>query len=471
MKKLILSLILLIAASYGFAQNNVTVSGTFTNNGLPKAFELMHVSYHSIDSTTSAVVEDSLFTDVNGFYTLTKNLPFIFSQGYVKVSTTDCKGSVQTKADYFNPIKSACVINFTCPIANCNNSFYHNIDSVNGSVLNVNFSSVNNFGPNASYSWTYGDGTVGTGLYNSHTYAQPGTYNVCLTTTDSTNNCTSVYCDSIFVFNYNFNCNVSFSALQNPSSLTVDFTSYTSGSTSAMLVWDFGDNTIGTGSTVTHTYANSGFYNVCLTMIDSMKRCVSTFCNLVQAGTVVFDPCSAQFKMFLLPDTLAPGSSSIYFSLVNNNPGANGYWSFGDGTTGVGQSIVHSYATAGTYTVMVVVVDTSFQCTDTVYKQILIDGGIMKILGVNDTKSSIEISSAYPNPVNDKLTLTVNSIESQYLTVNVMDITGRVLSSEKVISFIGKNEIEIPTTELNSGMYIVELISATGKSATKFIKN
>ncbi len=471
MKKLILLLILITTCSIGFAQNTVTVSGTFTNNGAPKSFQLMHIFFHSIDSTTTAVIEDSLLTDSTGYYFLSKSLPIIYSQGYVRVVTSDCKGSTQSKADYFSPIKSSCVINFNCPPVTCNNSFYYTIDSVNGSVLNVNYHTSNNFGPNATYTWSYGDGTSGSGLYAPHTYAQPGTYYVCLTTTDSTINCTSVYCDSVFVFNYNFNCYVSFSALQNPASLMVDFTAYTKGSSSATLIWDLGDNTIVTGNTVTHTYASSGMYNVCLTMIDSLKGCVSTFCNLVQAGTVPFDPCSAQFKMFLLSDTLVPGSSSIYFSLVNNNPGAIGYWSFGDGTTGIGQSILHSYANAGAYTVMVVVTDTSFQCTDTVYKQILVDGGTMKILGLNEQKNNFELSSIYPNPVSDVLNLNINSLESQDLTIRILDITGRVLNLQKVNAETGDNLVKITTNQLNNGMYFVEINSNNSRSTLKFIKN
>lgn len=472
MKKILLALLLLIATSYGYAQNNVNVSGMFTSNMQPRANELMHIYYHSLDSNTTAVLEDSVFTDSTGYYTLTKSLPLIFSQGYVRVTATDCNFSLQSKVDYFSPLKSAVVINFTCPSISigCNNSYMYTLDTANGSTFNVYFSATNNLGPNVTYDWSFGDGTFATGLYASHMYLQPGAYAVCLTTTNTTTLCTSVYCDSIYVANFNFSCYVSFSTMQNPASLVVDFAGHTKGSLTATLYWDFGDNTTAVGNTATHTYAVSGMYNVCVTLVDSINNCVSSYCNLVQAGTVAFDPCSAEFRMFMLPDTIQPGSSTIYFSLLNNFAGAMGYWSFGDGTTGSGQSIVHSYALPGTYTVTVIVTDTSFKCTDTVTKQILIDGGIMKILGIEGSENNFELNATYPNPVSDKLNIEINSLETQTLTIQVIDLMGRVLLSSKINSSTGNNPIEVPTGELNSGMYIVEIISNKGNIATKFIK-
>ncbi len=471
MKKILLALFLLIASSYGFAQNTVTVSGTFTDNGQPRARELVYVYYHSLDSNTSHLYADSVFTDSSGYYQVSKNLPIIVSQGYVRVYTSDCNNSLQTKLDYFNPTRNNIVLDFTCPTAGCANYFYYAMDTANGSNFNVYFQSGNNFGPNTTYSWSFGDGGTGVGLYASHVYTQPGVYPVCLTTTNTMTNCTNVYCDSITVSNFNFSCYVSFSGYSSIVDLSVAFTGYTKGSPNATLYWDFGDNTTGVGNSIVHTYASAGMYNVCVTLVDSVNNCMSSYCNLVQAGIVLVDPCSAEFKMFMLPDSIQPGASTVYFSLVTNNPGANGYWSFGDGNTGVGQTIVHSYAAPGTYNIMVVVIDTSFFCTDTVYKQVLIDGGTMKILGVDGAQKSFELNSIFPNPVADQLNVSIRSEETQELVVRVLDLMGRVLVSTQNKTSIGNNLVEIPTHTLNSGMYIVEIISSKGKSASKFIKN
>lgn len=47
------------------------------------------------------------------------------------------------------------------------------------------------------YKWSFGDGGTSTKRNPSHKYTSNGLFNVCLTITDSTLNCTSVYCDSI----------------------------------------------------------------------------------------------------------------------------------------------------------------------------------------------------------------------------------------------------------------------------------
>ncbi|HMZ88140.1 MAG TPA: PKD domain-containing protein, partial [Chitinophagales bacterium] len=46
-----------------------------------------------------------------------------------------------------------------------------------------------------SYVWEWGDGTSSTEPYPSHTYADSGYYDICLTITDGLG-CTSTYCDS-----------------------------------------------------------------------------------------------------------------------------------------------------------------------------------------------------------------------------------------------------------------------------------
>jgi len=70
------------------------------------------------------------------------------------------------------------------------------------SGLSVFFAAAHN-SPNVTYSWDFGDGGTATGRDTTYTYALPGTYNVCLTVTNTdTNNvviCTATWCDSVRV--------------------------------------------------------------------------------------------------------------------------------------------------------------------------------------------------------------------------------------------------------------------------------
>ncbi len=77
----------------------------------------------------------------------------------------------------------------------CNGSWSAGL---NGSI--VYFSAQSNLS-GATYSWTFGDGTTGSGQSPVHTYPGPGVYYVCLTGTSP--QCTFTYCDSLQVFHTN----------------------------------------------------------------------------------------------------------------------------------------------------------------------------------------------------------------------------------------------------------------------------
>ncbi|MCH2023826.1 MAG: PKD domain-containing protein [Saprospiraceae bacterium] len=87
--------------------------------------------------------------------------------------------------------------------------------------------------------------------------------------------------------------------------MTTSFTSTTNGNvvsfntnaTGLQYVWDFGDNSFGSGSNPVHTYANapaSGYYIVCLTAYDTIG-CVATYCD-----TVVVNPLPCNNNMATL---------------------------------------------------------------------------------------------------------------------------------------------------------------------------
>ena len=112
----------------------------------------------------------------------------------------------------------------------------------------------------ATYSWTFGDATSGTGVTTSHNYATSGTYSVTLTVTDAygTNSKTS----SVTVSNTapapvaSFTKSCSGFTCSFNASATTNATSYS---------WAFGDGATGTGVTTTHTFAARTSYTVSLT--------------------------------------------------------------------------------------------------------------------------------------------------------------------------------------------------------------
>jgi hypothetical protein len=72
--------------------------------------------------------------------------------------------------------------------------------------------------------------------------------------------------------------------------------------------------------------------------------------------------------------------------------------------------------------------------------------------------------SIYPNPVNDQLSITAGVAIS---SVNVFDITGRMVSSVNGINY---THADINVSSLNSGIYIVKVTDVEGNSTSSKIK-
>jgi PKD repeat protein len=120
-----------------------------------------------------------------------------------------------------------------------------------------------------SYAWTFGDGTTGTGVTPTHTYATANTYTVGLTVTDNLGG-TNTVSHPVTVTAPNVLPTAAFSSMS--TNLTATFNGGGSTDTDGTIVsytWTFGDGTTGTGVAPTHTYATANTYTVGLTVTDN----------------------------------------------------------------------------------------------------------------------------------------------------------------------------------------------------------
>ena len=120
--------------------------------------------------------------------------------------------------------------------------------------------------------------------------------------------------------------------------------------------WDFGDGGTGTGVSPTYTYAAAGTYIVTLVVTDDAAdtgTATSTATIVAAPADPIADPNGPYNGFEGVALTLDGGGS---FDPDGGNITAYD-WDFGDGNTGTGVAPSHTYATAGTYTVTLTVVD------------------------------------------------------------------------------------------------------------------
>jgi PKD repeat protein len=197
----------------------------------------------------------------------------------------------------------------------------------------------------SSYAWTFGDGTTGSGVSVSHTYSVRGSYQADLTVTDTGSQTAAssrvVSVDALPVASFTVSC----------TGATCSFDA--SGSTDdvgiASCLWSFGDGSTGSACVMTHTYPSGGDKTVTLTVTDTAGQTDG------ETKTVRIDlaptPCFTWVRDGRRIDFNA--------SCSTDDLGISTYtWSFGDGGTGTGKILSHTYATSGSFLVQLTVTDT-----------------------------------------------------------------------------------------------------------------
>ena len=213
-------------------------------------------------------------------------------------------------------------------------------------------------GAGTIYTWIFGDGNVGSGVNPSHQYEDTGFFNIVLIVENDG-------CIDSVRFNNFVHINAPIAAFNVVNSCNTNrFTkTFTNNSIAAdSYLWEFGDGGTSTLEFPTHTYAAVGTYNVKLTVHND-----STGCDYDRTISIVISNEPANFTASLTE--MCKGTSTIFTATsINATSGITSYaWDFGDGTFGTTNSITHTYANNGSYTVKLIVKDLN-GCSDTLPK-------------------------------------------------------------------------------------------------------
>lgn len=142
-----------------------------------------------------------------------------------------------------------------------------------------------------------------------------------------------------------------------------DTSKTSSGNSINSLTWEFGDGTSqsGTpGSSVSHTYANPGYYYVNLTVRDN-SGCTAS--SGYSRAVRVNGPKAG----FTAPVTAYTGAEITFVNTTNtynSYPNITYSWDFGDASAiGTDNNGLHAYAAKGTYTVKLTAINTTTGCS------------------------------------------------------------------------------------------------------------
>jgi len=204
-----------------------------------------------------------------------------------------------------------------------------------------------------TYDWDFGDGNSSDEESPTHTYTDPGSYNVTLIVTDSQG------CASPGLINYQVDYDydpasmvASFTTVEDNQCdiLNADFTNTTLlGDT---YEWDFGDGSaISNIENPTHTYTSPGDYIVTLNVSDSQ----GCFMSANETFQISYDgPIEA---LLAIPDLDSCLDAPVQFTTESE---ATIYeWEFGDGNTSDLQNPSHQYDAEGFYNVQLTIIDSA----------------------------------------------------------------------------------------------------------------
>src|SRR5437773_2883692 len=175
--------------------------------------------------------------------------------------------------------------------------------------------------PPYNYTWSYGDGSTGTGLQVTHTYDRDGTYQVALTVADAIGS-TGTWVAPVVVGTAPLQDGFTYNPTSPQPGDNINFTASARGGTPPYSYsWDFGNGASASGASATYSYSTAGSYTVTLTVIDSSNRS-----NNTSQGLTVYSPAHPDFTLNTDQSTFnaQPGSDQSLAIVVTDIAGPSG---------------------------------------------------------------------------------------------------------------------------------------------------
>ncbi|MFK7949786.1 MAG: fibronectin type III domain-containing protein [Saprospiraceae bacterium] len=92
-------------------------------------------------------------------------------------------------------------------------------------------------------------------------------------------------------------------------------------------------------------------------------------------------------------------------------------------------------------------------------------------VGTENLPADIEQLSVYPNPFNESIQVIIDAINTQDITIEIFDISGKlVITTPNQNVNRGKNTLLVTTNDLNEGLYILKITTEKGVVTRRMLK-
>jgi PKD repeat protein len=260
-------------------------------------------------------------------------------------------------------------------------------------------SSVDPEGGLMKYHWDFGDGTTAEGVNPTKVYDKGGVYLVTLTVTD----------DSGLKEGSTGRNQIVVTVVESPVAdagpdqvACAGFPIHYDGTESKdvdglvnSFLWEFGDGAVGGGPTPTHVYDRAGTYKVRLRITgDRIADCNNTDDD--EMMVVIHEAPVANFSCPASAQLGKPVVFDARQSTVKKGNISQWNWDFGDGTSGMGEKVEHTYEKYGNYVVKLTVSVNSDTDCNRASKQ--------KTININASPVAMANSDGHERPgTNDRL--------------------------------------------------------------------
>ncbi|MFK7903035.1 MAG: PKD domain-containing protein [Nitratireductor sp.] len=333
---------------------------------LPKSFNLVQGEQFVFDASSAKDIDGNIVGYEWHFGNGITSDKAIVAHAYDKVGAYSAKLVLTDNSGFESGIST---IPFTvyvtqkpniAPTANAG----ENITTKAGDVVEFDGSgSFDKDGNIIRYEWDFGNGSIGEGEKILFSYFERGEYNVKLKVTDGSKQANDNASDEIVVRVLDKDNESPVARVQPNRGAAIDepvpFSGQSSGDEDGNIIkysWDFGDGNAAIGRDVVHQYAKSGRYVARLTIQDDSG--LESGSGTVTREIVVNEPPVANAG-----SDQHVTASVVYFD-ASNSVDADGdiirySWDFGDGKTGKGQKVQHTYREPGKYVVKLEIEDSS----------------------------------------------------------------------------------------------------------------